>query len=132
MKLQMTAAIFGALLSGSAMAASTEQVKAFADWVGTHRATLGEIGAVRRGAVRFVHAGSEYTVSADGFAAMDVQAMPNNDCCKQPNLVWYSPLMKLEHRKVGYTVSASYVGDSAAEPWQRGDENSAFYGRFSE
>ena len=57
--------------------------------------------------------------------------MPNDECCKQPNLVWYSPLMPLDHRKVGYTDSAAYLAGTVGDPWQRSDENSAFYGSFS-
>jgi hypothetical protein len=57
--------------------------------------------------------------------------MPNDLCCKMPNLVWYSPLVGLENRKVGYTVKATYSGKAIATPWSRSGENSAFYGSFS-
>lgn len=92
---------------------------------------LGQIISVRRSAVAFSHISSEYRVTADGFAEMSVRPMPNNECCAQPNLVWYSPLSPLEHRKVGYTLNASYAGGTIGEPWQREGENSAFYGGFS-
>jgi hypothetical protein len=70
-------------------------------------------------------------VSADGFADMTVRALPNNECCTQPHLVWYTPLMPIQHRKVGYTESADYTAGTNGETWQREDENSAFYGSFS-
>jgi len=62
---------------------------------------------------------------------MSVQPMPNNECCAQPNLVWYSPLAPVDHRKVGFTQNATYAGGTVSEPWQREGENSAFYGSFS-
>ena len=48
----------------------------------------------------------------------------------QPNLVWYSPLVHLTWRKVGYTINAAYVAGQISDPWQRSDENGAFYGEF--
>ena len=92
---------------------------------------LGEIGSVRAGRIAFVHYGRQYRVSAGGFGAMDVQGMPNDECCKQPNLVWYSPLMHLDWRKVGYTTTAEYSAGTLTDPWERADENDAFYGTFS-
>jgi hypothetical protein len=38
--------------------------------------------------------------------------------------------MTLEHRKVGYTISANSDA-GPGDRWERGDENSAFYGNFS-
>ncbi|HEY7120747.1 MAG TPA: DUF1326 domain-containing protein [Tepidisphaeraceae bacterium] len=93
-------------------------------------AKLGQIVAVRRAPVTFSHTGNDYSVSAKGYAAMDVQPMPNGECCKQPNLVWYSPLVPLEGRKVGFTQTASYTAGTVGDAWQRQGENSAFYGSF--
>jgi hypothetical protein len=95
------------------------------------KATLGEITSVRRAPVSFIHKGSDYAVKADGIATLDVQPMPNNECCAQPHLVWYQPLVPLTNRKVGYTQSAAYLAGTVGEPWQREGENSAFYGSFS-
>ena len=92
---------------------------------------LGRIVSVRRAPVAFTHASNVYRVKADGFAALSVRPMPNNECCAQPNLVWYAPLSPLTHRKVGYTESASYKAGTVSDPWQREGENSAFYGAFS-
>ena len=62
---------------------------------------------------------------------MSVQPMPNDECCSQPSLVWYTPLTPLEHRKVGYTQSATYTAGTLTDAWQREGENSAFYGAFA-
>jgi hypothetical protein len=113
-------------------AASEEQAGAIADLLKEKCGRqLGQIVSVRRAAVAFSHISNEYRVTADGLAWMSVRPMPNNECCAQPNLVWYSPLAPLDHRKVGYTLSASYAGSTIGEPWQREGENSAFYGGFS-
>jgi len=92
--------------------------------------TLGNIATVRYAPISFDHTGRSYVVAADD-ASIDVEAMPNDLCCKMPNLVWYSPLVGLENRKVGYTVRATYSGKAIATPWSRSGENSAFYGSFS-
>jgi hypothetical protein len=91
---------------------------------------LGPIALIRHGTVLFDHTGSTYTVKSAGFAEMNVQAMPDDECCKQPSLVWYSPLMQLEHRKVGYTITSSYSAGTVGDPWERSEENTAFYGAF--
>ena len=95
-----------------------------------YAAALGEVVTVRHAAVSFERNGRTYSVAADD-ASINVEAMPNDLCCKMPNLVWYSPLVGLENRKVGYTVKASYSGKAIAAPWSRSGENSAFYGSFS-
>jgi uncharacterized protein DUF1326 len=90
---------------------------------------LGEIVRVRRLPIAFEHEGKTYRVAADRFAALAVEGMPNDECCKMPNLVWYEPLVTVVGRKVGYTGRAYYAGGAAGGMWERGDENSAFYGR---
>ena len=92
--------------------------------------SLGKIASVRRGTITFQKYNRDYHIEAAGFAALDVSGMPNDECCKQPNLVWYSPLVQLVNRKVGYTSNAEYVAGKITEPWERSDENSAFYGAF--
>ena len=95
-----------------------------------YAATLGNVVTVRSAPIKFDHHGRTYAVAADD-ATINVEAMPNDLCCKMPNLVWYSPLVGLENRKVGYTVNATYSGKSIATPWSRSGENSSFYGSFS-
>jgi hypothetical protein len=95
-----------------------------------YAAALGEIVAVRSAPVRFERNSGKFSVAADD-ATVDVEALPNDLCCKMPNLVWYTPLVGLEDRKVGYTTKALYSGATVTEPWSRSGENSAFYGSFS-
>ena len=93
--------------------------------------SLGEVASVRRAAVTFRHEAKSYAVEAAGVAALSVRAMPNDECCKMPNMVWYSPLVTLTNRKVGFTENAAYTAGTLADPWQRSGENGAFYGDFS-
>jgi hypothetical protein len=93
--------------------------------------TLGQIVAVRRAPISFAHVDKKYAVNVDGFAAMTVEPMPNNECCAQPNLVWYAPLSPCVNRKVGYVEHAAYTAGTIGDRWQREGENSAFYGAFS-
>lgn len=94
-------------------------------------ASLGKIISVRRGPLTFEHKSRAYSVTADNFASITIEALPDDLCCKMPQLVWYSPLVPLENRKVGYTTKALYAGGNVGEPWQRSGENSAFYGSFA-
>ena len=95
-----------------------------------YAATLGEIVSVRSAPINFKHEGKSYEV-ASAETAINVEAMANDLCCRQPNLVWYSPLVQLSGRKVGYTLKASYSGDTVGDAWERNGENSAFYGSFA-
>ena len=111
--------------------ASDSQSRAILEALKSSYATsFGQIISVRRGPLNFDHEGRNYSVNADNLAAITVEAMPNDLCCKMPNLVWYSPLVPLENRKVGYTTRAMYAGNAVSDRWQRSGENSAFYGRF--
>ena len=95
-----------------------------------YAASLGKIVEVRTAPITFERSGRTYAVVTNE-AAINVEAMPNDLCCKMPNLVWYTPLVGLENRKVGYTSKALYSGKVVGEPWSRSGENSAFYGTFS-
>jgi len=92
--------------------------------------TLGQIMSVRSAPITFKHEGKSYEV-ASAEAAINVEAMPNDLCCKMPNLVWYNPLVQLGQRKVGYTLKAAYSGHEIGDAWERSGENSAFYGSFA-
>src|SRR5712692_2810527 len=91
---------------------------------------FGQIISVRSAPIDFRHEGRTYEVSSSE-AAINVEAMPNDLCCRMPNLVWYDPLVPLGQRKVGYTIKALYAGDAVGDSWQRAGENSAFYGNFA-
>ena len=95
-----------------------------------YAASLGNVVEVRSAPIKFERNGRTYAVLTNE-AAINVEAMPNDLCCKMPNLVWYSPIVGLENRKVGYTSKALYSGKVVGEPWSRSGENSAFYGTFS-
>ncbi|MBV8779857.1 MAG: DUF1326 domain-containing protein [Phycisphaerae bacterium] len=112
--------------------ASDAQAKAVVAWLNAHcDQSLGTIQHIRRAPVTFTQDGEHLTFKADGFASADVQGMPNHESCKQPSLVWYSPLIPLEHRLVGYTQQAGYSAATLGDAWNRSDENSAFFGHFS-
>jgi hypothetical protein len=93
-------------------------------------AELGKIVKVSRAIVNFAHNSDGYDVQASGFGSIYVQPMPDDSCCVQANLVWYTPLSPLDHRKVGFTDTASYSG-TVGDHWERHGENSAFYGSFT-
>lgn len=95
-----------------------------------YAASLGNVVSVRSAPITFERNGRTYAVVTNE-AAINVEAMPNDLCCRMPNLVWYKPLVGLENRKVGYTSKALYSGRVVGEPWSRSGENSAFYGSFS-
>ena len=95
-----------------------------------YAASLGNVVEVRSAPIKFERNGRTYAVVTNE-AAINVEAMPNDLCCKMPNLVWYTPFVGLENRKVGYTSKALYSGKVVGEPWSRSGENSAFYGTFS-
>src|SRR4026209_1213876 len=95
-----------------------------------YAASLGNVVEVRSAPISFERKGRTYAVVTNE-AAINVEAMPNVVCCKMPNLVWYTPLVGLENRKVGYTIRAGYSGKTIGTPWSRSRENSAFYGSFS-
>ena len=80
-----------------------------------YAASLGEIVEVRTAPISFERNGRTYAVVTNE-AAINVEAMPNDLCCKMPNLVWYTPLVGLENRKVGYTSKALYSGKTVGEP----------------
>ncbi len=108
------------------------QAAAFADLLAARCGTqLGPIVSVRRAAVAFQKDGRAYHVTAPGFAELTVQPMPDDACCSQPSLVWYTPLVPLAHRKVGYTQEATYTAGTLGDAWDRSGENDAFYGAFS-
>ena len=93
--------------------------------------SLGKVVAIRSAKITFRHEQGQYQVESAGFASLVIEALPDGECCKQPNSVWYSPLAHLSSREVGYTDNAAYLAGKITDSWQRGDENSAFYGAFS-
>jgi hypothetical protein len=95
-------------------------------------AALGHVIVVRRAPVTFEREQEAYSVSVPNIAELTVRAMPNHECCKMPQLVWYNPLVPVAGRRVGQTLKASYAGDARiGGRWQQAGQNSAFYGSFA-
>lgn len=92
---------------------------------------LGEIVAVKRAPIIFARQGEDYRVDAKGVGRLVVDAMPNHECCKQPNLVWYSPLVTISGRRVGYTRASGIQDKTLGAAWSKEDQNTAFYGTFT-
>lgn len=112
--------------------ATPAQQKALADALNArYAAALGTITPAGTAPISFRHLAGGYRVSAPQVAALSVDALPNRDCCKQPNLVWYKPLAPVTDRRVGYTQTASVTARTGGDAWTRGGENSAFYGTFT-
>lgn len=91
---------------------------------------LGTLVATRKTPITFTRTDAGYTVKAEKFGELNVNVKAEASCCIQPNLVWFSPLVPLEGRKVGYTELAS-SSSTVSDPWTRTAEDSAFYGTFS-
>lgn len=97
-----------------------------------YAATFGDVKSEGTATITFTRTASGgYRVRAPQVAALSVDAMPNRECCKQPNLVWYKPLAPITDRRVGYTQLASITARTGGDPWTRDNENSAFYGTFT-
>ena len=113
--------------------ATPAQQKALTDALtARYASTLGTVTSAGTAPISFGHlASGGYRVTAPQLAALSVDALPNRECCKQPNLVWYTPLAPVTNRRVGYTQTASCTARTGGDAWTRGHENSAFYGTFS-
>ena len=91
---------------------------------------LGSIVEVTRAPISFTHSDTGYLVSVEGFARLEVSYRTDKACCVAPYLVWYDPLAPISHRMVGFTESAAYIGN-LTPPWNRSQEDSAFYGEIA-
>jgi hypothetical protein len=112
--------------------ASSAQMIAMADALKhIYATTLGKVVSVRSAPIEFKHENRSYSVNSSNTVTIDVEAMPDDLCCKMPQLVWYEPLVPLANRKVGHTIKALYASGPVGDAWQRDSENSAFYGSFS-
>lgn len=112
--------------------ATDAQASAFTDLLKTKSGdVVGPIVSVRRADISFNHDDKGYQVSAKGVAEMNIEPMPDMECCKQPSMVWFNPLFTLDHRMVGYANIASYTEGKIGDQWSRAGENDAFYGAFN-
>jgi len=92
--------------------------------------SFGTVVAVKRAPISFARTGENYKVEAKGVTRLSVEAMPNHECCKQPNMVWYKPLIEIKDRKVGYTKESGIQDNALGVTWTKNDQNTAFYGTF--
>ena len=75
-----------------------------------YAASLGKVVDVRSAPVRFERRhGRTYAVVTNE-AAINVEAMPNDLCCKMPNLVWYAPLVGLPKPKSRLYLESTLFG----------------------
>jgi hypothetical protein len=93
--------------------------------------SLGTVIAVKRAPIDFTRTDENYRVTAKGVTNLTVDAMPNHECCKQPNMVCYKPLVELKDRKVGFTRSSGITDKTLGQTWEKTNQNTAFYGTFS-
>ncbi len=91
---------------------------------------FGTVVAVKRAPISFAHIGEKYRVEAKGVTLLSIEAMPNHECCKQPNMVWYKPLIEIKDRRVGYTRDSGIQDNILGVTWTKNDQNTAFYGTF--
>jgi hypothetical protein len=92
---------------------------------------FGTVVAVKRAPLSFTRSGETFQVEARGVTRLTVESMPNHECCKQPSLVWYKPLIEVTDRKVGYTKESGIQDKTLGVLWTKNGQNTAFYGTFS-
>jgi hypothetical protein len=91
---------------------------------------FGTVVAIKRAPISFAHTGENYRVESKGITLLSIEAMPNHECCKQPNMVWYKPLIEIKDRRVGYTKESVIQDKTLGVTWTKNDQNTAFYGTF--
>ena len=92
---------------------------------------FGAVTTVSSAAISFNRTPTDsFHVVAPQVATLSINALPNRECCKMPNLVWYKPLATISNRRVGFTKVASCTEATGGDAWSYGNENSAFYGTF--
>jgi hypothetical protein len=92
---------------------------------------LGTLVEVKRAPITFARKEENFRVEVKGVTKLAVDAMPNHECCRQPNLVWYEPLVALSDRKVGFTRASGIQDTTLGPAWSKSNQNTAFYGTFS-
>jgi hypothetical protein len=112
--------------------ATGPQMKVLAGLLMTsYKDALGEVVAIKRAPIAFTRTGDSFKVDAKGVGKLTVAAMPNGECCKQPNLVWYNPLVDITDRKVGFTQESGIQDSTLGVSWTKFNQNTAFYGKFA-
>jgi len=112
--------------------ATGPQMKALAGLLMTsYKGALGKVVAIKSAPISFSRTGDSFKVDAKGVGKLTVAAMPNGECCKQPNLVWYTPLVDITDRKVGFTEESGIEDSTLGVTWSKFNQNTAFYGKFA-
>ena len=97
----------------------------------TYKAALGRVVGIKPTHISFSRVGDSFRMDAKGVGKLDVASMPNGECCKQPNLVWYRPLVDITDRKVGFTRESGVADSALGVSWTKYNQNTAFYGNFT-
>jgi hypothetical protein len=92
---------------------------------------FGEIVAIKRAPITFERKAEAYKVEAKNVTLLKVDSMPDHECCKQPFMVCYKPLIELKDRRVGYTRTSGIQDKTLGTTWEKDNQNTAFYGAFS-
>ncbi len=112
--------------------ATPVQVRTLTDLLtASYRNALGRVVAVKRAPITFTRSKDSFRMTAKGIGSLAVDAMPNHECCKQPNLVWYRPLVEIADRRVGFTRESGIKDGALGVSWSKCNQNTAFYGTFS-
>lgn len=93
--------------------------------------SIGCVYQVKRVPITFTKKGESFRAEAKGISTLVVDAMPNHECCKMPNMVWYKPFVELKDRRVGYTRESGVSDKLLGPQWTKQGENTAFYGKFT-
>ena len=112
--------------------ATPAQAEALTDALKTKYArSLGKVVDVKRVPITFARKNEAFAVDAKGVTKLNVEAMPNRECCTLPHLVWYKPLVELKDRRVGFTRTSGIADKTLGSAWEKKDQNTAFYGSFT-
>lgn len=95
------------------------------------KGALGEIRAVKSGAISVAIDDERYDVKVCGAAALSGTLMADRACCKMPQQVWYEPMTAVDGRVVGNSESFAFEDPVLGPTWKRSGENDAFVGSFA-
>jgi len=94
----------------------------------TGKSAIGDVVAIKHTTITFKREADTFSAEVVGISKVAVKAMPNKECCRMPNNVWYEPLVKVQNRRVGYTDASGVKEKCLKTDWMKSRENSAFYG----
>lgn len=101
------------------------------DWVrATCASVLGDVIGVETADVDVSVDGDQYRASVAGVLELEGSGLPDRACCSMPFNVWYEPALALEGRLVGNSSRFEWREPRLAQPFERRDQNDAFFGRF--